>query len=136
MKIGFTGTRHGMSEAQTVALVGLLGALQPTEVHHGDCVGADAEFHHIVRKRFPDTKIVIHPPLDAEHQAHCVGDATRPLRTHFARNRAIVLECDYLVATPLDNSNPGYGGTWYTIGFARKRGVLNIVIQRDGTSKE
>jgi hypothetical protein len=46
MKVGFTGTRKGMTPQQRVAFAELVITLRPTQAHHGDCVGADAEFHH------------------------------------------------------------------------------------------
>ena len=41
MKIGFTGTRDGMSIRQLVVLRTQF-AKHATEFHHGDCIGADA----------------------------------------------------------------------------------------------
>jgi hypothetical protein len=50
--IGFTGTRHGMTPAQRHAvsqLIAELAAGAAFTAHHGDCVGADAEFHDLCR---------------------------------------------------------------------------------------
>jgi hypothetical protein len=41
LRIGFTGTRQGMTKRQRNALRDLLAA------HHGDAVGVDAEAHDI-----------------------------------------------------------------------------------------
>ena len=45
MKLGFTGTRRGMTSDQQIRVTLLVAELGPKEAHHGDCVGADAEFH-------------------------------------------------------------------------------------------
>lgn len=70
MKLGFTGTRHGMDSLQNSKVHELVQEAielseargEPFEVHHGDCVGADEEFHNIVLG-FGSfvSSIVIHP---------------------------------------------------------------------------
>jgi hypothetical protein len=62
MKIGFTGSREGMSTHQKEQFVLKLNELGVTEFHHGDCAGADAQAHDIIREFFPNVKIVVHPP--------------------------------------------------------------------------
>ena len=60
--IGFTGSRNGLSDAQTAALAQVLVSLEPLTLHHGDCVGADAHAHQIAEAAGWPT--VTHPPLD------------------------------------------------------------------------
>ena len=50
MKIGFTGSRTGMSDKQKEGLVIKLQEFSFSEFHHGDCKGADEEAHAIVRE--------------------------------------------------------------------------------------
>ena len=50
-RVGFTGTRKGMTTAQRITLQNILlgtmiGADELT-IHHGDCAGVDAEVHAI-----------------------------------------------------------------------------------------
>jgi hypothetical protein len=52
MKIGFTGTRKGMSQHQKEQFVLKMFELDPSEFRHGDCEGADAEAHDIIREFF------------------------------------------------------------------------------------
>lgn len=41
--IGFTGTSHGMTVAQSEAFAELLETIDSDQFHHGDCIGADVE---------------------------------------------------------------------------------------------
>jgi len=43
LRIGFTGTQRGMTEAQRAALKAVLTDRSATQFHHGDCIGADAQ---------------------------------------------------------------------------------------------
>ena len=121
MILTFTGTRHGMTFLQRVQVAGLIAELKPEIVNHGDCVGADAEFHELVRLRLPDTKIVIWPGPDGPFRAHKKGDEIKPEMTHLARNRAMVDAASVVVGTPYEMERQERGGTWYTIGYARKK---------------
>jgi hypothetical protein len=132
VKMGFTGTRNGMTAAQRTAVLMLLRDYEPAEVHHGDCVGADAQFADLAKSAI-GARVVAHPGPDGDLRAHALCDEEwRPL-THFARNRNIVEQTDVLIATPPAMHELPSGGTWYTIRYARKVGKLNVVVWPDGT---
>lgn len=136
MKVGFTGTRNGMTRAQRDVLDGLLRGFypdfSPTQLDHGDCVGSDAEADEA--GHLFGLYVVVHPPVDEALRAFCrYANETRPAKTHFARNRDIVDETDHLVATPATMQEEAFGGTWYTIRYARKRGKPVTVIWPDGS---
>jgi hypothetical protein len=81
ISIGFTGTREGFTEAQRkyfeAILAGLALANRYGDFHHGDCQGADAEAHDMVRALCPDWTIHIHPgPEGDSWRAHKTGDKT------------------------------------------------------------
>lgn len=129
--VGFTGTRNGMSPAQldcVVQIVTDLRLLDQLTAHHGDCVGADNEFHDIMT-RFASA-IVIHTPVDNANRAFCERDSPRgdnrysliglPAKTHLARNRDIVTESGVMIATPYESIHQTRGGTWYTVDYTRK----------------
>lgn len=124
MKVGFTGTRYGMSELQKLMLQAAVTINPPAEFHHGSCQGADVEAARIVREFAPKCRIVSHPGPDGDQYRELSGvdDETRQPKTHFARNRDIVDETDILLATPLQDEPQQRGGTWYTINYATKRG--------------
>lgn len=110
-------------------------------IHHGDCVGADADAHAIARAL--GFRVVIHPPVDPEHRAFCEAPASSSCasdgvawvepNTHFKRNRDIVNACSLLLATPHVQPLPDRGGTVYTIGYARKVGKRVVIVWPDGT---
>lgn len=139
LHIGFTGTRHGMSalqEARVLYVVSSLWAGAGFVAHHGDCVGADAELHRIAR-RYPNTRVVIHPGPIGELSAGCFGDERRDPLPHMRRNRVIVNESQIMIAAPYEDEPQPRGGTWATIGMARKaleRGQLRdlLVVGREG----
>lgn len=134
MKIGFTGTREGMTQLQKLSFLDLVSKLKPAAFHHGDCVGSDDEAATIIHSLLMGTKIICHPPEDEACRAHnSLHEEIREPKTHFARNRDIVNECDVLIATPVSMTRLDRGGTWYTIGFAEKTQKPAHVIWPDGT---
>lgn len=130
VRVGFTGTRHGMTAAQKATVWELLRYDEVTEVHHGDCVGADGDFHDICHGKWP---VIIHPPLDPKLRAWCDGDRL-PEKHYLERNRDIVAACDWLIATPKEARDTG-GGTWYTIKRAIDTGRLVTIVWPDGTAE-
>lgn len=134
MRMGFTGTRRGMTGGQKKALVALLEEWKIEEIHHGDCVGADDETANLANEVRPRPRIVCHPPKDESLRAfNPWSDETKPALTHFARNRAIVDATDFLVAAPFEAEHQSHGGTWYTFDYARKKGKRVLVLTPDGT---
>lgn len=72
MRIGFTGTRQGMTERQKIALSDLLSSYAAAILHHGDAIGADAEAHEIAVGL--GCAIVIHPPAVETQRAFKGGN--------------------------------------------------------------
>lgn len=132
MKIGVTGTRFGCTAEQLYQLTGLIQNLKmiDSELHHGDCIGVDAEAHAIARTLEMD--VIIHPPIDEKLRAFCKGDFSLLAKTHFSRNRDIVNISDILIGVPKAMIELPSGGTWYTINYARKQKKRYIVIWPDG----
>jgi len=155
--IGFTGTRDALGSAQAESLATVLAVLSdrhgglsaaarrvvfddwqlgdtvacPTEVHHGDCVGADETFHNLAR-RF-GFRVVIHPPQDPRWRACCDGDDILDERPYLQRNHDIVDACDVLVACPKQSREVLRSGTWATVRYASKRQKHIILVLPDGT---
>lgn len=149
IKIGFTGTRHGMSGQQCSQFYNVISQIPESylELHHGDCIGADDDAAAIFDdlRNEPgespgEMRIVCHPPIDATHRAwNKRADETREPKSHFARNRDIVNETDLLIACPqyMEPITPEVrGGTAYTVNYARKQKKRVLVIRPDGTIEE
>jgi hypothetical protein len=134
--IGFTGTQQGMTPEQTdrlfIRIRDRVSHVDTPAAHHGDCVGADAEFDAIARQF--KCKMVIHPPLNTAKEAFCFqeGDTSWPPLDYIARNHQIVDLCDVLYAAPAGFEEELRSGTWSTIRYACKVGRETIIIWPDG----
>ena len=131
--VGFTGTRFGATDVQHAEMRRWLESLaDDVTAHHGDCVGADAQFHALARAR--KWRVVIHPPVDDAERAFCAGDELLAPLTHMKRNKAIVTAATLMLATPKDMTEQEYGGTWKTIRMARKAKKPLVIVFPDGTT--
>jgi hypothetical protein len=138
MKIGFTGTQDGMTTKQRHMVRNLLEELDPDEVHHGDCVGADANFHDVAFAQH--RHIIIHPGHGSRGEmtkrAFCEPHMNRGLILHplpyLARNKNIVTATDALIATPSQDREIQRSGTWATIRTARDLDKTIYIIFPDG----
>jgi hypothetical protein len=130
--IGFTGTQLGMTDAQKASLRRLLDG-GGGELHHGDCIGADAEAHDIADEC--GYAIIIHPPSNHSKRAwrEVPRHMMRPEKPYLDRNRDIVHATTSLIAAPAEPEEQARSGTWSTIRFAKKQGKLVFVILPDGT---
>ena len=132
MKIGMTGNRNGISEQSSNKLKELLKSIEITEAHHGDCTGADENFHQIMVSFL--IKIIIHPPDKNICRAYCQGDEIRKEKSYLERNKDIVNECDALLAFPSSKTETLRSGTWSTIRYAKKTNKKTIIFYPDGTT--
>jgi hypothetical protein len=135
MIIGFTGTQEGMSavQLQTLQTLILRNAITiASELHHGDCVGADAQAHYIAQNL--NMSIVVHPPTNDRKRAHCSGEKTEVLRPfpYLMRNKHIVNASEWLIAAPKEFDEQLRSGTWSTIRYAVNKGRDVSIILPDG----
>jgi hypothetical protein len=119
MIVGVTGSQHGITVEQSDWLFVRLKELGATELHHGDCRGADAVAHYAARAR--GLRVVIHPPINPTKRAFCTGDVMLEPLEYLERNRAIVEACEVLLATP-HGPERLRSGTWSTVRYARTIG--------------
>jgi len=142
--LGFTGTQGGLTSAQRESLQTTLTKIHENDVfeyHHGDCIGADAEFDELVRLiENTGSTIHIHPPTDNSRVANCQNRSpgTRQIRVHapkpyLKRNTDIVNDSHMLIACPKEFVEVLRSGTWSTIRRANKRNLPVIIIFPNGT---
>ena len=140
-RIGFSGTRKGLSPQQATALRAELQEQlrkQPDkepEAHHGDAIGADAEFHALCLEL--KIRVVLHPPLTDRERALCAGAADVRARADFSeQSDAIVNATEVLLACPDGMKEKARGsGTWTTVRRARKAGKTIVICYPDGSRK-
>ena len=135
MKIGFTGTRKGLTLDARNSLIVVLTVLRAIDsayikIHHGDCVGADEMVHRIAVES--DVTVIIHPPLLSRYKAGCKADEYRTPRPYLERNHDIVDETDILIACPETPFEETRSGTWATVRYARKMKKIILMIYPDG----
>src|ERR1035437_8157358 len=100
MKLGMTGSQIGMTDNQKLEFTRFILQYQPSEFHHGDCIGADSECHALVVKHIPQCAIVIHPPIYNNKRAFCKNyDKILPPADYLVRNHDIVDSVDFMIAT-------------------------------------
>lgn len=137
LRVGFTGSRCGMTEPQLATFESELCRLQREfgngEFHHGDCVGADAQAHTIAA--ILGFEIHCHPPSDPIRRANTECDVYYEAKPYRERNRRLVRMTDFLFATPKSVVRTTSGGTWYTYNHAMQQGTCKraMLIYPDGT---
>ncbi len=130
--VGFTGTRIGMTAAQRASVAVLLGHVgDPDAVcHHGDCIGADCDFHDLAVDGKFTTEA--HPPSDNRLRACCVADVIHTPKPYHDRNRDIADASSFLIACPRESREVEAGGTWYTVRYARSQAKPVKIVWPDG----
>lgn len=143
--LGFTGTRKGMTDEQFDEAQSLIFQIMDSKrdnitAHHGDCIGADADFHRLVRHA--GCEVHLHPPEDPKHRAFCDYDISEPEIPYIDRNHQIVESSQWMIATPAEYHEVIRSGTWATIRYTRGCFKLDIgqveklaVIYPDGSTK-
>lgn len=130
MKTGFTGSRNGMTDIQRTTIKLWLVQTCASEAHHGDCIGADADFHAICVELGVD--VVVHPPSKEKSRANCRPvSATRLPLPYLQRNQRIVRSTVALIAA-VSGPERVRSGTWATIRFARKLRRPIMLVHADG----
>jgi len=138
--VGFTGTSSGMTEAQERTVERILRRVLPEWVVHGDCVGADTDFHRLCERLRAEIdgrfKIRIRP-CDHPKRAWNEGfDEIKPVKKPLVRNLDIVADSSdegLVIGTPPTDQEIRRSGTWHTLRRARKVTVPMVVVWPDGS---
>lgn len=134
IKIGFTGTRQGMTDRQRMVIEEILRNAvnqdEGVEFHHGDCVGSDEQAAKIAKAE--DCTVVGHPPEDDKcrsfFESHEVWDEKR----FMDRNEDILMASDVMIATPGEDTEQLRSGTWATIRRTKGEEKPLIIIFPEG----
>ena len=133
--MGVTGTRSGLSAKQRSIAIDLLRRMHRDLnfefLHHGDCVGVDAQIDAIAKEVGFQT--ILHPPDNAKYRAHTSGHAAVNLPLPYLdRNKRMVGLVELLVAFPYEESEVLRSGTWATIRWARRQDVVVMTVYPSG----
>lgn len=134
MQIGFTGTQMGMTTFQKEMVETIL-TIRGTyfasvhQVHHGNCIGADEEFHEIVRKIDPTMPIIVHPPIKQEKESSIAWNSNDTdtnviilvRKDYLKRNHNIVNASELMIVCPSEEEEQLRSGTWATYRYANKK---------------
>ena len=129
----FTGTRAGLTAAQHAALERELLRLRDAGfdvAHNGAAIGADLEAALLCKK--VGFRIIAHPSNLITKTAEIPHDEIHEKAAPKKRDRAMVDAAEILVACPGAREPVKGSGTWYTIAYARRRGVPVRFVWPDG----
>lgn len=132
LRVGFTGTRIGMSLYQKETLRQMLSANGiVTEFHHGDCIGSDTDSHIICLNM--GISIIIHPPTNSRlRNYNNDSKVEHRAKDYLERNKDIVNCTDILIATPETLIEEQRSGTWSTIRYASRNSKIVLLINENG----
>lgn len=136
IKIGFTGTQKGLTTKQLISLKEFLDTVQYKilEFHHGDCIGADTEFHNICSEYY--SNIIIHPPIYENKRSFCKGTIILDKKDYLDRNHDIVDDTHVLLVCPKEYKEQLRSGTWATFRYAVKKNKPIFIFYPNGKIKE
>ncbi len=136
MKVGFTGTRKGMTREQrdvTVMLANLLYQGSVNEARHGLCVGADAQFNDIAAKQGFITYGYPASDVKEGNRAYCHVNFTMPSAPALSRNHTIIDESEVMIAIPKGYEEEWRGsGTWAAIRYSAKAHKPTYIVYPNG----
>ena len=131
--IMITGTRQGLSDNQYKQVYNLLLDIYNSYdsfvvLHHGDCIGVDAEVNKMARALGYTT--IAHPCDIREKRAFSISDETLEPEKPLVRNRSMVDASTFVIAAPAQDEEVLHSGTWATIRYARKKGKNVRILER------
>jgi hypothetical protein len=135
VRVGFTGTRRGLTIVQQNVLRAELAHLHPQLLVHGACIGADNEADQIAvelgipRLVYPSTART--RILDSVLQARAALTILNPLPP-LVRDKLIVAASEVVIACPWQYTEQRRSGTWATVRYARAAGRPVIIIGPGG----
>lgn len=139
MVIAFTGTRSGMTALQLKEVAKLMRDLKPEWVLHGDCIGADSDFHNIClllrgdRSNPGYPKLHLYPSNRSTRAHNEEFDIIEPQQDPLVRDKQMAIACDKMIATPKEMTEILRSGTWTTRRYGITAGKIVYTFLPDGT---
>ena len=136
-QFGIPGTQDGMTLQQELTARRFIDWLsqQYSVLHHGDCIGADEEFHYLVRK-YTKWRVITHPCTITKKRAYCAADMSYGPKSPLDRNHDIANSIGMLLVFPKGYTEELRSGTWATVRYARKRNIPIWIIYPDGEARK
>lgn len=137
MKVGVSGTQKGITLYQNVRVMEFLEEWDWTELHHGNCVGADEEIAMIAMcVRMPNEEnkeeIVAHPTIHKQQSKRHYFDRSMPNFPPLVRNHNIVDVTQRMIICP-GGIHTLRSGTWATFRYAvRKHKIIHLIPPEEG----
>jgi len=132
VKLGFMGSRGGMTQNQVHALTKVLKDLDVTEVHHNDVHGAAHQFHNMANRIVMGASFIAHPPNTPKYRAFCNVSSSVPPSGYLQSGKQIVDATDLLVAAPRTDCETRLGLTWKVVRYARNQKKNLLIIRPNG----
>lgn len=131
--MAFTGTQNGMTSFQLDGISSLMFSVIKKHkliVRHGLCIGADTQFHNIVKSH--NGYVIGHPCTIEAKQSLLECDEMMPVKLPLDRNKDMVSESNWVLAAPATQREMVRSGTWATIREARRLKKPLTIIFPDG----
>lgn len=134
MKLGISGTRDGMTDAQRKSFQWVYDRYSVDEFHHGSCKGVDVEAARIAVHENGVPKCVCHPGPDGDPCRENSGcdDVVLSPKNHFDRNRDIANAVDVMTIIPKQSTWQKFGGSWMSHDYTVKIAKPVVIIWPDG----
>lgn len=134
MKIGITGSRHGMTHEQRERVFKMLkdNYDKGNELHHGDCLGVDVEVATYAKSL--GFRVICHPPSKDFMRAYHDSHEFRDKHGYIQRDKNIVDETEVLIAVPNSLTPKKHSGTWFTYNYALSQNKLTFLVLPEGGS--
>ena len=134
--IGFTGSQNGIAPCHVENLEKTIEhvtehAIWDLTGHHGDCVGADTQFHDMCLKY--GIPVYVYPPIVEKKRAFVeFAEHIYPEKKYLERNQDIVKAADFMLACPSSSIEKLRSGTWATVRYAFRQDVPTLLFLPDG----
>jgi hypothetical protein len=126
VRVSFTGTRYGCTPHQLKELKSWLhyNKASISLAAHGSCMGADVEFHNLVREICGNAVfLAVYPSTASTRRAVEGADFVDHPAPPLVRNKRIVIAGDFLLVAPRTMNEEVRSGTWHAFRFAKGRNM-------------